>query len=67
MMHLLQPFAAGGVLENSFPFPPEYVLFMDVKEACRAQANLALTLLSDSRKKQGHAADHLLPSEGFTC
>lgn len=64
-MHLLQPSAAAGVFANSFPFPAEYVLFMDVKAAHRAQASLALALLSDSRKKQGPAADHLLPSEGL--
>lgn len=62
-MHLVQVPIAACVFANSFSFPSEYVLFMYVKEQHTAQKNLAFSLLSYNRKKQGHAADYLFHSE----
>lgn len=62
-MHLVQAPIAACVFANSFSFPSEYILFMYVKEQHTAQKNLAFSLLSYNRKKQGHAADYLFHSE----
>lgn len=66
-MHLVQVPIAACVFANSFSFPSESVLFMYVKEQHTAQKNLAFSLLSYNRKKQGHAADYRFIVNGFIC
>lgn len=64
-MYLLQAPVAACLSANSFSFSSDYVLFMYVKEQHTIRKDLALSLLSYGRKKQGHAADFIVNS--FIC